>query len=833
LSALQQQAELWHSQGRVSGYLLTGEALEQAEQWAADHPNVLSDVDRAFLTDSQEQRTLQAAERREQELIATQRIAEEAQARQHAEEAARLEAERRVADQVKATRRSRILSGVAVVAALIAGALGLVARDRAADADNQRANAEAAATRAQELGLTANSLWRAEQALHEPDPRTGLLLSVEALNNDDTPEAKRALLQRVVEVPGASRIWPDPVATLEAGVGEIRGVAFSHDGERLVAGDQIGKVTLWRPSGADSTIEMSVGAADTVAKGAVRSITFAPNDLSIAIAGDGGVRLLDPSSLANRTTISEKAATSVAYLPKSDAIVFGNADGSVNRFKLASTELVELEAPTDGGGIAVNAVAVSSRGWVAAGRDDGSVLLWNAAGGRFLLEPPPMPGGTPAGGAMHPASISCITFDRLGTRLAAGDSQGAIWQWELDLSSQSIAARDPLKHSDVALIDLSYVGSGTTMTATDEGGHVVLWDIEREEKITEDALNPDTRSVTFAPLGGPLVVSGGANGELYLWSQVLTLFSSKEPFVLDATDLGAVAFSPVGDQFALGRGDGNVQLCDRVAMPTPCETKVAGLGRISSLAVSNNGQLLASGDSRGTIVVHNLEENREVLSLSAGSHVTSLAFSADDQQLVVGAEVPEIFPATGSIEVFELNALQDHEQKMATPTGDLIAGLEFLKSNSLGIVHGLTIDPDVQRIAVAGSNGIAWSTRNGTLVRQDRATDLKTWSVEFSPDGNQIASGSQDGRIYLWDTENPSTRPSVLGRLNSAVVALKWLDPETLIAVGGNGLVIEFSLNPQTLKLAACEVAGRDFESAEARRLFDQDVYQACAAPAA
>jgi len=425
-------------------------------------------------------------------------------------------------------------------------------------------------------------------------------------------------------------------------------------------------------------------------------------------------------------------------------------------------------------------------------------------------------------------------FDRLGTRLAAGDSQGSIWQWELDSSSQSVVARDPLKQSDLALIDLSYVGgSGTAMTATDEGGHVVLWDIEHKEKITEDALNSGTRSVTFAPLGGALVVSGGEDGNLYLWSQVLTLFRSKEPFELEATALGAVAFSPVGDQFAIGGDDGNVQLCDRAEIPMSCETTATGLGRISSLALSNNGQLLASGDSLGTVVLHSLEENRQVLSLSAGSPVTSLAFSADDQRLVAGVEVPGSVPATGSIKVFDLDAPHDGEPAMATPTSDLTAVLQFLQSNPLGIIQGLAIDRDAQHIAVAGSNGIAWNTRNGKLVRQDRASELKTWSVAFSPDGNQIASGSHDGRMYLWDTENQSTRPSLFGRLTSAVVGIKWIDNETLIAVGADGLVMEFSLDPQTLKSVACEVAGRDFESAEAQRLFQEDVHPVCAASGA
>ena len=108
LSALQQAAKLWHRQGRTSGYLLTGEALTQADQWAASHPEGLTAIDRAFLAASQDQRKLQEAERRD--LEAAQRLADEAQARQRAEEVARQEAELREAEQVKAAQRLRTAS---------------------------------------------------------------------------------------------------------------------------------------------------------------------------------------------------------------------------------------------------------------------------------------------------------------------------------------------------------------------------------------------------------------------------------------------------------------------------------------------------------------------------------------------------------------------------------------------------------------------------------------------------------------------------------------------------------------------------------------------------
>ena len=84
LNAFQQQARLWHSQGRAPGYLLADEALTQAEQWAADDPDGLTLIEREYLAACKEHRRAQDAERRLRDLESAQQLAQETQARQRA-----------------------------------------------------------------------------------------------------------------------------------------------------------------------------------------------------------------------------------------------------------------------------------------------------------------------------------------------------------------------------------------------------------------------------------------------------------------------------------------------------------------------------------------------------------------------------------------------------------------------------------------------------------------------------------------------------------------------------------------------------------------------------
>ncbi len=65
LSTLQRQADLWHSQGRPDGLLLRGEALVDAEHWAAEQAAGLEAHEQEFLTACQAERATAEREQRD------------------------------------------------------------------------------------------------------------------------------------------------------------------------------------------------------------------------------------------------------------------------------------------------------------------------------------------------------------------------------------------------------------------------------------------------------------------------------------------------------------------------------------------------------------------------------------------------------------------------------------------------------------------------------------------------------------------------------------------------------------------------------------------------
>jgi hypothetical protein len=69
LSPLQRQAALWQDEQRADGFLLGGEALEEAEDWAKVNRDRLTEVEREFLDECKEAQRLHEARRRRIQLV--------------------------------------------------------------------------------------------------------------------------------------------------------------------------------------------------------------------------------------------------------------------------------------------------------------------------------------------------------------------------------------------------------------------------------------------------------------------------------------------------------------------------------------------------------------------------------------------------------------------------------------------------------------------------------------------------------------------------------------------------------------------------------------------
>lgn len=105
-------------------------------------------------------------------------------------------------------------------------------------------------------------------------------------------------------------------------------------------------------------------------------------------------------------------------------------------------------------------------------------------------------------------------------------------------------------------------------------------------------------------------------------------------------------------------------------------------------------------------------------------------------------------------------------------------------------VYSLTFSPDGQRLATGTDNGEVhvWRLNDQQVERIFVGHTGQVWTVAFSPDGNLLASGAEDHTVRLWDlvTDEPL---QVLHGLTASVKVVRFnATSEWLLAADENGV---------------------------------------------
>jgi WD40 repeat protein/tRNA A-37 threonylcarbamoyl transferase component Bud32 len=168
---------------------------------------------------------------------------------------------------------------------------------------------------------------------------------------------------------------------------------------------------------------------------------------------------------------------------------------------------------------------------------------------------------------------------------------------------------------------------------------------------------------------------------------------------------------------------------------------------VRCVAISQDGQTLASGDEAHKIRIWNLHSGellceyvRYVYDGQSGD-VYSIAFCPDGETLVSSG--------WGSGARSMANKIQKTIQLLNFKTGEVIR--YFPKT--LEPAYSVAISPDGQTLASDGDNATVklWNLRTGELLHTLSEHSKFVWSVAISPDGQTLASGSQDKTIKLWN----------------------------------------------------------------------------------
>lgn len=669
-------AAAWDSLGRVSSELYRGPRLAAAVDWLASGPD-LSPLERDFLSASRE-------------------------------------------EEVRSTRRRRtLLAGMAItlVAALIAGGLALVSRERAADARDRADVARVAAV---------------SRSVIDRSPDVGTLLAVEAHRLRDDADTRSTLLATVERHPQLLNLVQGTASGLEAAI-------FSPDGRLLATPTSDGSGTLlWDvPTGRRVAVlrhgrTLNLGGA------------ISPDGrwLVLPAIRESGASFLQVWDLRARRFVRETPSPAGAL----SSAAFSH-DGRV---------LITQGGPRPGGPSPTVAIAWDTRTWKPAGKpwvllDDyiGDRRIALSPDGRFLACPTPaggvkvldvrrrtevgdeIPAAALAGGLA--SEVTALAFNLDASVLAIGTDTGPIL-----LVDPSTGRSLTTLSQEKSATSLEWSRDGSLLAAGRSDGRTQFFDREGTPAGLQLEANASAiTDVSFSDDGRRIATAGlDRTGAIWALDGTRTIGTP-----LRGRDVGITQAAWIdGRRFVTAEADGGVVFRDAAGVP---EVRARVSGEALTSAADTKRRRIVVGGSDGVTSL-NLDGERERHLDLDGAWAQSVA----------------VDPATGfaAIAVDNTRGLFDD--------GIRAGGHVRIWDPSTGKEIGSRIRTAQAGVPVAvawapGGDLLAVSTDSNLLTLHDAKThrrqgdpislpDSAIMAIAFSPDGTRIAGGTSSGAVRQW-----------------------------------------------------------------------------------
>jgi WD40 repeat protein len=593
-----------------------------------------------------------------------------------------------------------------------------------------------------------------------------------------TPTARRALALLVAVVPllpvlafeqaGDPAAEPTEFSTsgvsLIPDVDDVYTVAFSPDGKRIAAGagspDRPGDLSLY--SVASRKAEWTQSKPHGVA-----SACFSRDGKRLGwIAFDGDGHVLDLGSRKDAFTLPLEGRNRFAFSGDGKWLATAGENGRLRLFDAAtgrSAGQFTGEQP------AYNCVAFSRTSrFLAAGG-----ARFNGAGPHLGLIFDVRTRKQVAKLEGHTRPVVAIAFGPGDALLATASQDNSVRLWE----GRTWKLLHTLTGHTGMVRGLAFSPDGTLLATGSFDRTVRLWECRTGKPWAQLEGHPGVvRDLAFSP-DGSLLVSGGGQRCVKLWDvkarkELATL--RKDPPPDTEYPPTSLAVSPDGKLVATGSDAGAIALRDSLSGAV-VRTLKGHSDTVSALAFSRDGSLLASCSPDGIVKLWAPSSGKEVRTLKGPDcAVNALAFSPDGKMLATGSydRGVRLWQVKGG---FSPRLLSGHAASVRavafSPDGNLLASggsdrevrlwdtRTFAGKGELkgaGAVRGVAFSPDGRTVAAVGEDGFLWLWDPATLEVRNKVKAHNTSAalcLAYSPGGRLLVTGAHAGQIHFWDPE--------------------------------------------------------------------------------